>query len=302
MNIADRIQSLADPRHRKGLEWFLAHAGQTLSVPKCLPDGTILHEPAGGGMYVPRDSKYVLSLKSSHNANEDSIYRDFEPTKTSNGWRYRYQHVNIGGPTWKNQRLQANIDDAVPAGAFRQVPQKIGGITQYEVLGVAFVTLYDVESGYFEMESAPAQTEELTSNYNRPNVEEDLRRWKETQQAIREGQADFRKELIKAYQGRCAITGYDLELALDAAHVRRYNGRHTNFIQNGLLLRKDLHKLFDHGVFGIRPEDLSVTINDRARNSMYSELSSLRLTPPSAPGLGPDLSLLAEHLRTWNLS
>lgn len=96
MNIADRIKSLADPRQRKGLEWFLAHAGQTLSVPKSLPDGTILHEPAGGGMYVARDSKYVLSLKSSHNANEDSVYRDFEPTKTSDGWRYRYQHVNIG--------------------------------------------------------------------------------------------------------------------------------------------------------------------------------------------------------------
>ena len=302
MNLTDRIQSLEDPRHRNGLEWFLARAGQKLSVPKSLPDGTILHEPAGGGMYVPKDSKYVLSLKSSHNANEDSVYKDFEPTKTSNGWRYRYQHVNVGGPTWKNQRLQSNIDDAVPVAAFRQVPRKVGGITQYEVLGVAFVTLYDIKSGYFEMESAPAHTEELTSSYNRPNVEEDLRLWRETQQAIREGQADFRNKLIKAYNGRCAVTGYDLELAVDAAHVRRYNGRHTNFIQNGILLRKDLHKLFDCGVFGIRPGDLSIAINDRASRSMYADLSSMRLTPPSVPAFSPDLNLLAEHLKTWNLS
>lgn len=302
MNIADRIRSLTDDRHRKGLEWFMTNAGKTLSVPKSLVDGTILHEPAGGGMYVPKESKYVLSLKSSHNANEDSIYRDFEPTKTADGWRYRYQHVNQGGPTWKNQRLQANIDDAIPVGVFRQVPKKVEGITQYEVLGVAFVTLYDTDSGYFELESTPAQTEELTSSYDRTDVEDDLRRWRETQQAIREGQAEFRKELIAAYGSKCAITGYDLELALDAAHVRRYNGRHTNFVQNGLLLRKDLHKLFDHGVFGIRPEDLSITINDRAKRTMYSELSTLRLTPPSTPGLSPDRSLLAEHLRTWNLS
>ncbi len=301
MNIADRIRSLKDDRHRKGLEWFMDKAGQTLSVPKSLSDGTILHEPAGGGMYVPKDSKYVLSLKSSHNANEDSIYRDFEPTKTADGWRYRYQHVNQGGPTWKNQRLQANIDDAVPVGVFRQVPKKVGGITQYEVLGVAFVTLYDVESGYFEMESAPAQTEELTSSYNRPNLEEDLRRWRETQQAIRDGQADFRKELIAAYQGRCAISGYDLELALDAAHVRRYNGRHTNFVQNGLLLRKDLHKLCDHGLFGIRPSDLTIVINERANNSRYAELNGKRLTQPTDKNLGPDLGLLEEHLKTWNL-
>ena len=302
MNIADRISSLTDDRHRKGLEWFLANAGRTLSVPKSLVDGTILHEPAGGGMYVPKDSKYVLSLKSSHNANEDSIYRDFEPTKTVDGWRYRYQHVNLGGPTWKNQRLQANIDDAIPVGVFRQVPKKIGGITQYEVLGVAFVTLYDTDSGYFEMGSTPAQTEELTASYARPDVEEDLRRWRETQLAIREGQAEFRKELIAAYGGKCAVTGYDLELALDAAHVRRYNGRHTNFVQNGLLLRKDLHKLFDHGVFGIRPSDLRIVINERAKKSKYAELNGMRLANPVDKHLSPDLGLLEEHLKTWNLS
>jgi hypothetical protein len=302
MNIADRIESLTDPRHRKGLEWFQAHAGQTLSVPKSLPDGTILHEPAGGGLYVPKDSKYTLSLKSSHNANEDSTYRDFEPTKTADGWRYRYQHVNQGGPTWKNQRLQSNIDDAIPVGAFRQVPKKIEGITQYEVLGVAFVTLYDADTGYFEMESTPAQTAELTSTYGSVDVEADLRRWRETQLAIREGQAEFRKELIAAYRGKCAITGYDLELALDAAHVRRYNGLHTNYVQNGLLLRKDLHKLFDHGVFGIRPSDLSIVIDDRALKSRYGELQGMSLIKPIDQRLTPDPRLLEEHLKTWNLT
>lgn len=302
MNIADRISSLTDDRHRKGLEWFLANSGRTLSVPKSLVDGTILHEPAGGGMYVPKDSKYVLSLKSSHNANEDSIYRDFEPTKTADGWRYRYQHVNQGGPTWKNRRLQDNIHDAIPVGVFRQVPKKVGGITQYEVLGVAFVTLYDADSGYFEMESTPAQTEELTYSYARPDIEEDLRRWRETQLAIREGQAEFRKEIIAAYGAKCAITGYDLELALDAAHVRRYNGRHTNFVQNGILLRKDLHKLFDHGVFGIRPDDLSIVIDERAVKSRYVELQGMRLIKPTDQRLTPDPMLLEEHLKTWNLT
>ncbi len=253
-------------------------------------------------MYVPKDSKHVLSLKSSQNANDDSIYKDFEPVKTADGWRYRYQHVNAGGPIWKNLRLQSNIEDAVPVGVFRQLAQKLKGITQYEVLGVAFVTLYDAEAGYFEMESAPLLTEELTISHGRPNIEDDLRRWRETQQAIREGQADFRKELINAYRGSCAITGYDLELALDAAHVRRYNGRHTNFVQNGLLLRKDLHKLFDHGVIGIRPDDLRIVINERAHRSKYAELSGMRLRAPTDRDLGPDPDLLKEHLVTWGLS
>jgi len=125
--------------------------------------------------------------------------------------------------------------------------------------------------------------------------------WRDTQQVIRQGQAEFRKELIEAYDGKCAITGYDIELALDAAHVRKYNGKHTNMVQNGLLLRKDLHKLFDHGVIGIRPDDLSVVLNDRAKRSKYAELSIIRISQPTDQRFAPDLSLLAEHLITWNL-
>lgn len=302
MILRDRIFSLTDPRHRNGLEWFMDKAGETISVPKSLSDGTILHEPAGGGMYVPKDSKYVLSLKSSQSANEDSMYKDFEPVKSASGWRYRYQHVNTGGPTWKNLRLQSNIDDAVPVGVFRQLARKLKGVTQYEVLGVAFVTLYDAEAGYFEMESAPLLTEEPTLSQNIPSIDEDLRRWRVMQQAIREGQAGFREELMQAYSGSCALTGYDLDLALDAAHVRRYYGRHTNFVQNGILLRKDLHRLFDNGVFGIRPDDLSIAINDRAKHSKYAELSEMRLRTPADRSLGPAPNLLKEHLQTWGLS
>jgi hypothetical protein len=303
MNIWERIQSLEDPRHRKGLEWFIRHSGKVMNVPRQMEDGTNLHFPTGGGMFKPSKSNYVLSVRSSHRANLESLYADPEPQKTETGWRYKYQQViTIGGPKWKNNGMQSNIDDAVPVGVFRNTGGKSGGITMYEVLGVAYVRSYDETTGYFELEYSPAIISDIDIDSAKSNLEEDLRLWRDTQQVIREGQAKFRNDLIEVYAGKCAITGYDVELALDAAHVRKYNGKHTNIVQNGLLLRKDLHKLFDHGVFGIRPGDLSVVLNDRARNTRYAELANVRLRLPSNQRVGPDPGLLAEHLKTWKLS
>jgi len=302
MNIWERIQRLEDQRHRKGLEWFIAHSGKVMNVPPQLEDGTNLHFPRGGGMFKPSKSKYVLSVRSSHKANLDSLYNDPAPTKTAMGWTYKYQQViTPGGPKWKNNGLESNIDDAVPVGVFRNTGDKRRGKTLYEVLGVAYVRSYDETTGYFELEYSPSIVAENETSYEKSSLEEDLRLWRDTQQVIRQGQADFRKQLLEAYAGKCAVSGYDIELALDAAHVRKYNGRHTNFVQNGILLRKDLHKLFDHGVFGIRPYDLTIVINEQARNSKYAELNGMRLTKPKDLHLSPDVGLLEEHLKTWNI-
>jgi len=130
---------------------------------------------------------------------------------------------------------------AKPVGVFRNTGGKSGGKTMYEVLGVAYVRSYDETTGYFELEYSPAIISDNDIDSAKSNLEEDLRLWRDTQQVIREGQAKFRNDLIEVYAGKCAITGYDIELALDAAHVRKYNGKHTNIVQNGLLLRKDLH-------------------------------------------------------------
>jgi hypothetical protein len=117
MNIWERIQRLEDPRHRKGLEWFLRHSGKVMNVPPQLEGGTNLHFPSGGGMFKPSKSNYVLSVRSSHRANLESLYTDPEPQKTDTGWRYKYQQViTIGGPKWKNNGMQSNIEDVVPVG------------------------------------------------------------------------------------------------------------------------------------------------------------------------------------------
>jgi hypothetical protein len=48
-----------------------------------------------------------------------------------------------------------------------------------------------------------------------------------------------------SYQGRCAVTSCDAGAALEGAHLRPYRGPESNDVTNGLLLRADIHTLFD---------------------------------------------------------
>lgn len=59
--------------------------------------------------------------------------------------------------------------------------------------------------------------------------------------------------LLKAYGGKCAITGCDVLEALEAAHIYPLQGVATNDASSGLLRRSDLHTLFDLGTRDGRP-------------------------------------------------
>lgn len=83
------------------------------------------------------------------------------------------------------------------------------------------------------------------------------------------GQGTFRSRLLTAYGSRCAITGEHTEPVLDAAHVQPYLGPRSNHLQNGLLLTKEFHALFDEGLVTITPEytiRVSRSIRDRWNN------------------------------------
>ncbi len=81
--------------------------------------------------------------------------------------------------------------------------------------------------------------------------------------AQREGQAAFRLRLLDAYGG-CAITGEKTQPVLDAAHIQPYLGAKSNHIQNGLVLTKEFHALYDRGYVSITP-DRAIHVSPRLR-------------------------------------
>lgn len=111
----------------------------------------------------------------------------------------------------------------------------------------------------------------------------------------RRGQPAFRKALIDAYGGACAITGCDLTMILEAAHVHPYKGEHTNAISNGLLLRADIHTLFDLRLIAIDPETLMVLVSPELDGTEYAGLRNRKLDPIKIAAQRISVSALTWH-------
>jgi putative restriction endonuclease len=94
---------------------------------------------------------------------------------------------------------------------------------------------------------------------------------------LRRGAAAFRDKLITRYGPRCMISGCSVLALLEACHVGRYQGPDDNHPTNGLLLRSDLHTLFDLDLIGLNPADMEVTIHDKLVGTEYEKYAGTRL-------------------------
>lgn len=111
---------------------------------------------------------------------------------------------------------------------------------------------------------------------------------------VRKGQSRFRKALHTLYGSRCAFTGTDEETVLEACHIISHAKTGDNSLDNGLLLRSDIHVLFD--------EHLMTLANDGQRILVHKDVTApeyVRLRGMS-PGLRPStpeshLALLRLH-------
>jgi len=93
----------------------------------------------------------------------------------------------------------------------------------------------------------------------------------------RRGQRKFRNSLIRRYGPNCMISGCALMDLIEAAHIWPYRGAHSNNVRNGLLLRADLHTLFDLDLLGIHPATLAIKINPQAIAVGYAAFEGVHL-------------------------
>jgi putative restriction endonuclease len=68
------------------------------------------------------------------------------------------------------------------------------------------------------------------------------------------GQQSFRAKVLDAYQRRCSVTGDKIRPVLQAAHIRPIEMHGQHRLDNGLLLRSDVHTLFDRGYISVDPK------------------------------------------------
>ena len=159
--------------------------------------------------------------------------------------------------------------------------------------GFRYVT--EQEQASFEAAFAPRSVE-----HRDPELLWDERKIAMASLVQRLGQLDFRRKLIDVYGGRCAITRCDVSETLQAAHIVPYLGAQSNATDNGLLLRADIHNLFDSHLLSIDPETLTVCLAAKLLGSSYAMLQGVHITCPVAAVARPNpegLRLRHENFR-----
>jgi putative restriction endonuclease len=113
------------------------------------------------------------------------------------------------------------------------------------------------------------------------------------------GQGAFRVLVTDIYQRRCAVTLERTLPALEAAHIRPYADGGAHEARNGLLLRRDIHSLFDAGYVTVTP-DLRFEVSRRIKEEFdngrhYYAFHGHQIEPPTDMREHPDPEALAWH-------
>jgi putative restriction endonuclease len=113
------------------------------------------------------------------------------------------------------------------------------------------------------------------------------------------GQGAFRVLVTDIYERRCAVTQERTLPALEAAHIRPYSDGGTHEARNGMLLRRDIHSLFDAGYVTVTPGlnfEVSGRIKEEFENGRhYYALHGHKIRAPEQGTLQPDPDALKWH-------
>ena len=306
--------SKVDGHHKEALLWFNDFRGQRVAWAEIKEHATLgarLVNQAKG-IYKPAYTDFALSVRTI----QDGPYPDKEVEYRPDGsWVCQYFQENID-PSKRdkeatNRGLIRCMEDRIPVGFMIKRKPKPG--VEYDILGLGFVEAW--ADGYFTIEGINFDGETHSAfdasrarasqrvffipdeSFDAQN-DSDLREKQFVTVAVRRGQSSFRSGLLGAYQGRCCITGCDLVDALEAAHISPYRGLKSNHLQNGLLLRSDIHTLFDLGLIALDQNNAVVLAPSALKSQTYSGLAGKKLSEPQDSCVAPSKEALRKH-RKW---
>jgi hypothetical protein len=110
---------------------------------------------------------------------------------------------------------------------------------------------------------------------------------------VRRGQQKFREHLL-ANQGEvCAFTGGAPARVLEAGRLYSYAELGTHYEHGGLMLRRDVHRLFDDGMLAVEPSKLRVDV--ALALAAYPQYAQLHDRPLSVAPRGEQVEWLGKH-------
>ena len=100
--------------------------------------------------------------------------------------------------------------------------------------------------------------------------------------------------MLKAYAGKCAVSGADAEAVLEVALIDPEGPAEP---KNAILLRADLRTLFDLNLLRVHPKTRKVVLAESVQNGAYARLWARTLRPPESKDANPDFAALEKR---WN--
>ena len=114
------------------------------------------------------------------------------------------------------------------------------------------------------------------------------------------GQQAFQAVVLRAYERRCAVTGDRIRPVLQAAHIMPLPAGGEHRLDNGLLLRSDVHTLYDRGYLGVDPQ-YRLLVSPRLRDEFgngeqFYAHAGERIALPQRRGDHPNREFLEWHM------
>jgi hypothetical protein len=146
------------------------------------------------------------------------------------------------------------------------------------------------------MRERSASLEEDGVVFDPTNIEDGRKRI--LQEVVRrQGQGNFRLALFQAYGKQCAVTRCEVSEVLEAAHISPYMGVRTNHVSNGILLRADIHTLFDLHLIAIDTSKYTLVVDRSLHRSPYLKFKGKPILLPRKRSSQPNKEALDLHRR-----
>lgn len=216
-----------------------------------------------------------VALASDVTKDEETLnirLRDFELLPHPFGFR------SLGNHDWTSTVLTRIDEDRRPR-AWVISPEEQAEIEELieQYGGARSAAIADAEAGLIsELDRALKE--------NAAQVSDAAQERKTTVSKARPGQQKFREEAMERHGGRCVITGFKVPAVLEAAHVIPHTGDPAfDVAENSLILRRDIHALFDAALIGINPVSRKLVISSQLKTTAYRKIAGKLIDHKLAP-------------------
>lgn len=289
----------------EAIDWYFKNANKiNQSYSLKIPGTKINLVSPAEGIYKPATSQYAVSIKQTLRGG----YFDQHPYYFDDGSCLYLYHQKSSALPYRNlvaaendrKKLSSNLAleksmlDEMPVGIVIQTRERKGRTAALYDIKIGMVigwyqgyyiiycsnenfelddTVFKLPLGtLFDLPLTNNSIGEIEENFlDDFNPEDVIDERKKVRRAIiqREGQTKFRRQVLKAYSNKCAVSGTEVEQVLEAAHITPYLGKVTNNVSNGLLLRSDIHMLWDKFLLYIDPETKIISVSEELYETEY---------------------------------